>query len=317
MTTPNGQTTSIVESPDTIFRKMVLSYKDQFRKALPKHLTADRFIRIVLTALTKTPKLTQCSDTSFMTCLLDLSQLGLEPDGRKAHLIPYGGECKLVIDYKGYVDLAYRSSMVTGIHADVVGANDVFEYQHGTESFLRHIPALGERGEIVAVYAIAKLKDGGSVFEVMGVKEVEGIRDRSEGWKAYKSGKIKSSTWGTDENEMRKKTAFRRLSKWIPMTPEFMEAQDKDFDSPDFTPAAAPDPASLMPRELPAPAADAPPAAPRISETQAADFRAYVTGNGYTEAEAVAKIGKPIAELTPDEHHAAIAQFPEKPKARR
>jgi len=296
---------------DKVLRDMVLGYREQFRKALPKHLPADRFMRIVLTAVTKTPKLLQCTDASFMTCLLDLAQLGLEPDGRKAHLIPYGTECKLVIDYKGYVDLAYRSSMVAGIHADVVGENDVFEYQHGTESYLKHRPALGDRGKIVAAYAVAQLKDGGAPFEVMGVDEVEAIRDRSQGWKAFKSGAVKSSTWGTDENEMRKKTAFRRLSKWLPLTAEFMEAMDKDFDAPNFADRPVIDTESLMPKEIAAtPAVDV----NAISATQAADFKAYVTGNGYKVEDVAATLGKAIEALTPAELNDAIKKFPEKAK---
>lgn len=314
MTTPAQNLPTKPQTDD--IRAIVASYKDQFKKALPKHLPPDRFIRIALTALTKTPKLMNCTVSSLMTCLLDLSQLGLEADGRKAHLIPYGTECKVVIDYKGYVDLAYRSSMIANIHADVVCENDKFEYQHGTESFLTHRPALGERGAVIAAYAVVKLKDGGSPFEVMSASEVLAIRDRSQGWKAYKSGAVKSSTWQTDESEMMKKTAFRRLSKWLPLTAEFMEAIEKDFDAPDFNDRPVIDTESLMPREIGAPQ-QAAPSANVISEGQAADFRAYVTGNGYKVEEVEKILGKPIYQLTKDEHEAAISKFPEKPRAAR
>lgn len=310
--------TATSKTPDTLVRELIVSQKTSFKTALPKHLTVDRFVRIALTAITKTPKLANCSQASLMSCLLDLSQLGLEPDGRKAHLIPYGQECKLVIDYKGYVDLAYRSSMIGNIHADVVCEKDFFEYQHGTDAFLKHRPALGERGKVIAGYAVAKIKGGDSPFEVMGIEEIYAIRDRSQGWKAFKAGTVKSSTWGTDENEMSKKTAFRRLSKWLPLTSEFMEAIDKDFDNPDFTTAGPviDVSASLMPRELPGALntdAGDPPADPdRISEMQAADFRAYVTGNGYTVEDAEKALGKKFSELTKAEHEAAIAKFPQK-----
>ena len=62
--------------------------KEQFALSLPKHLSPERFARIAITALTRTPKLQQCSKESVMKCLLDLSAIGLEPDGRHAHLIP-------------------------------------------------------------------------------------------------------------------------------------------------------------------------------------------------------------------------------------
>ena len=40
--------------------------KQQFALALPKHLSADRFSRVAITALTRTPKLQDCTPESFM-----------------------------------------------------------------------------------------------------------------------------------------------------------------------------------------------------------------------------------------------------------
>src|ERR1051326_6456109 len=99
----------------------VLITGEQFKlavaQALPKHLTPDRFIPTALTAMTRTPKLAECDQASFFAALMTLSQLGLEPDGRRAHLIPFENrkrgvvECQLIIDYKGLVELAYRSGV--------------------------------------------------------------------------------------------------------------------------------------------------------------------------------------------------------------
>ena len=58
--------------------------------------------------------------------------------------------------------------------------------------------------------------------EVMTTEEVERIRARS---KAGKEG-----PWVTDWNEMAKKTVFRRLSKWLPLSAEYRDAVDKDDD---------------------------------------------------------------------------------------
>jgi recombination protein RecT len=102
---------SIIASP---------AMQQQFAAALPKHLSPERFGRIAITALSRTPKLRECTQESVFKCLLDLSAMGLEPDARHAHLIPYGKECTLVIDYKGLVALVRRSGEVAKIHADVV-----------------------------------------------------------------------------------------------------------------------------------------------------------------------------------------------------
>lgn len=200
------------------------SLKKQFALALPKHLKPDRFIRIAITAMNKNPKLLQCTKASLLSCLMDLSQLGLEPDNRKAHLIPYGDKCTLIIDYKGLVDLARRSGEIADVHADVVYQNDEFTYSFGNEGKLIHKPSLKSRGEPIAAYSFVRLKDGSSSYEVMNVEEIEAIHDRS---KAGSSG-----PWVTDWAEMAKKTVFRRHSKWLPVSSEFQEAAEKDYDVP-------------------------------------------------------------------------------------
>jgi recombination protein RecT len=202
---------------------------DQIAKALPSHMSADRMARIATTALAKTPKLAECTPTSFFRCLLDLSSWGLEPDGRRAHLIPYGSECTLILDYKGIVELAYRSGWVTKIHCDVVREGDVFRYSLGTVS--EHVPfdyrfdidKPSMAGEIIAAYCIIQLKEGAQKHEVMSRQEINSIRDRS---KASRSG-----PWVTDFSEMAKKTVFRRASKWIPLSSEMHEAYREDGDN--------------------------------------------------------------------------------------
>jgi len=53
----------------------------QIQRALPTHMTADRMARVATTALTRVPKLLDCTVESFMKCMMDLSAAGLEPDG--------------------------------------------------------------------------------------------------------------------------------------------------------------------------------------------------------------------------------------------
>lgn len=209
------------------------AFKDAVTKALPRHMTPDRFIRVALTAMNRTPKLRDCTQSSFLNALLSLSQLGLEPDGRRAHLIPYENrklgvtECQLIVDWKGLSELIYRSGIVSTLHADVVRRGDLFDYSMGV--LARHTPAYlradapVEAGEIYAVYAMATMKDGSQKTEVMSRDEVEAIRKRS---RAGQSG-----PWVSDWNEMAKKTAFRRLSKWLPLSPELRQAVEVDDDA--------------------------------------------------------------------------------------
>lgn len=213
------------------------AFKQAVSSALPKHLTADRFCRVAATALMRVPKLAQCDQASFFNCLLTLSQYGLEPDGRNAHLIPFENrragitECQLIIDYKGLVELAMRSGLIARIHADVVCINDVFEYNMG--NITEHkIDLKNDRGEVYAAYAIVTFKDGTTKCEVMSYREIESIRNRS------RSGQ--NGPWVTDWKEMAKKSCFRRLSKWISISAEFRDAVDADDDVIEATVASQP-----------------------------------------------------------------------------
>lgn len=210
------------------------SFATEVAKVLPAVCTPQRFTRVALTTLTRTPKLAQCDQASFFRCLFDLAQWGLEPDGRRAHLIPFENrkrgvtECQLIIDYKGLVELVYRSGVVSSIHADVVRRGDVFTYNLGEIS--QHVPWFlridddkpKAAGEVYAAYARCVLKDGATKTEVLSHDEIDGIRKRS---RAGQSG-----PWVSDWAEMAKKTAFRRLSKWLPLSAEVRDVMDRDDD---------------------------------------------------------------------------------------
>lgn len=196
----------------------------QFAMALPSICTPERFIRVALTTINKTPKLAQCSQTSLLGCLMDCASLGIEPDGRRAYLIPYGNNATLIIGYQGLMELARRTGEVSLWKAELVCDKDEFTYENGT---VQHkINWREPRGDVYAVYSIVKFKDGTIDYEVMQMHEIEAIRDRS---KAGKQG-----PWATDFHEMAKKTVIRRQAKRMPMSSEFRDALDKDHDAPDF-----------------------------------------------------------------------------------
>jgi len=245
-----------VAKPTATVKELIegAAFKQQIAKALPKHLKPDRFVRIALTALMRTPKLAQCDQASLFNCLLTLSQLGIEPDGRRAHLIPFENrkrgitECQLIIDYKGLVELAMRSGMVANIHADVVCENDVFKYDRGAIT-AHEIDFRKERGAVYAVYAICKFKDGTEKTEVMSRIDCLKIRDNSPAWKFAQE---KATTvWGSYENEMLKKTVFRRLSKWLTLSPEYRDAVEIDDKTDSIDVSFTERTPVSMPKELP------------------------------------------------------------------
>ncbi|EDW4164247.1 recombination protein RecT, partial [Salmonella enterica subsp. enterica] len=68
------------------------SMKEQLAAALPRHMTAERMIRIATTEIRKVPALGDCDTMSFVSAIVQCSQLGLEPGGALGHayLLPFG-----------------------------------------------------------------------------------------------------------------------------------------------------------------------------------------------------------------------------------
>lgn len=245
-------------------RDFINSYKGQFAMALPKLLTPDRFIRVALTCVNKNPKLAGCTQDSLLACLLDCAALGIEPDGRRAHLIPYGDKCTLIIDYKGIAELVRRSGEVSTLHCGIVYPSDDFDYAFGTGQFLKHKPTIQAREKDekpMCVYSYVKLKDGQEDFDVMSIDDVERVRKRS---RASSNG-----PWVTDFDEMAKKTVFRRHSKWLPLSPELRDKIEKDDDAlTEQERFAAAKPVSGIEFGDALPAGDIPPGDPAESEPE-------------------------------------------------
>lgn len=209
-------------------------YENQIAKALPDVLTPERFSRMVLTAITKTPKLGECTPQSFIGSMLTAAQLGLEPNTPlgQAYLIPYGNSCQFQIGYKGLLELAHRSGEIKTLEARCVYENDEFNIEYGLNPNLIHKPTFVNRGELIGVYAVYHTVNGGYAFEFMSKEEIETHRNQYS--KSYKD---KNSAWQTDFESMAKKTVIKRLLKYAPLKTEFVRAISSDEKSQtiDFT----------------------------------------------------------------------------------
>lgn len=201
--------------------------KGEIARCLPKHLDPERMARIAMTELRKTPKLQECEPMSFIAAIMQASQLGLEPGILgSCYLIPFYNskagkmECQFMPGYRGFLDLARRSGQIISLVARSVYENDEFSYEFGLKENIVHKPSLNDRGELVAVYAVALFKDGGHQFDIMSVSEIEKIRATSKS-KDF-------GPWVTNFDEMAKKTVVRRLFKWLPCSVEMQKAVSLD-----------------------------------------------------------------------------------------
>ncbi|WP_411815696.1 recombinase RecT [Gordonia sp. SND2] len=201
--------------------QLIDQMKPEIARALPKHMNPDRMARIATTVLRQTPALARCTPESFLGALMTASQLGLEPGPLgEAYLVPYGRDVTFIPGYRGLVKLAWQSGKLASFNAHIVYENDQFDYEYGLAPTLSHKPAMKDRGQPVAAYAAAVFKDGGNVFEVMSVDDIEAIRRRS---KASNNG-----PWKTDWAAMARKTVTKQLAKWMPLSPEFADAVVRD-----------------------------------------------------------------------------------------
>jgi recombination protein RecT len=185
-----------------------------------------------MTALRSTPHLAECTPDTFMGCVLQTAQLGLEvntPLGH-AYLIPRrnnkrGGiyECTLIIGYQGQIELAMRSGRIDQIFAHVVREGDDFDYELGLEPKLRHRPSEDpdrEQRPITHAYAVARVKDASPTFRVLTAAQIQARMARSS---AASSGR--TSPWETDPEAMCCKSAVRALWPWLPKSPEMARAE--------------------------------------------------------------------------------------------
>lgn len=192
--------------------------KDSIAQLVPKHLTPERLMKVAVNCVAKTPSLQACSPTSLLQCVLVAAELGLEPGGALGHmyLVPFKGTCTAIIGYRGLIELARRSGQLKSVRAVVVYAKENFKVVEGLHFDILHERSLSdERGELAHVYAVAELMDGSIQFEVMTRAQVDAVRARSA------SGQ--KGPWVTDYEEMAKKTVFRRLAKWLPLSSERWE----------------------------------------------------------------------------------------------
>lgn len=259
----------VAPAPTTItpieeFRRSVNTdaMRQEFKSALPDHISIDKFLRVLVTAAQMNPELLAADRQSLYSAAMFAAQDGLMPDGKEAVINIYNTnvgtkdapkwvkKCKYGAMIYGILKKVRNSGELSSIHADVVYEKDKFDHfvdQDGPH--LIHRPSLGEdRGKPVQTYAVAKTKDGGVYIEVMSEKQVDDVRKVS---KSKDSG-----PWAGDfKDEMRKKSVLRRLSKRLPMSTDIETLMHRDDDDHDFDQPQAPAPTTAAPVTEPKPEA--------------------------------------------------------------
>lgn len=196
--------------------------KPQFTELVDEK-TFTKEVSFAMQHLGKNNYLNSSTTESKLKAVLNVAQVGLtlNPILKLAYLVPRreGSNvvCCLEPSYQGLVKLITDTGSAQNVYAHVVYEGDEFEEILGTSTELIHKPKRQSK-LVTHVYAVAILHNGAKQVEVMTDAEVQEIKEKSESYKAFKSGRIKSCIWEDHYGEMCRKTVIRRLCKYLPKT---------------------------------------------------------------------------------------------------
>ena len=218
---------STVPKEARTIQDLIAAQKPAIRQIVGSAEMAERIARVALTEWRRNPALGECDPYSFLGALMQSAQLGLEvgPLGL-FYLVPFNKQVVGIVGYKGFCDLAYRSGMVKDIRARLVYEGEPFKEYGGSSPRLVHEiqPQDDSAVGIVAAYALARLKTGGTVWSVIGPREWERAR------KASPLGSKGRGLWHDHFPEAVRKTAIRRLASGgeLPLSPPMVQAMAQD-----------------------------------------------------------------------------------------
>lgn len=182
-------------------------------RTLPSHISAERFERAAMVAVQRNPDLLAKADRrSLFLSLQRAAQDGLLPDGREGAIVLFGTQAQWMPMVAGLMKLARNSGEIASINAHVAYEGEKFLVVLGDDERIEHERnmTLADEAKPIACYAVARLKDGEIIREVMTWKQIQKVREVS---RAKNSG-----PWVQWTDEMAKKTAIRRLAKRLPLS---------------------------------------------------------------------------------------------------
>ncbi len=216
----NPNALAIIERRKAEVEDKLAGVRSELIAILGPTIDSDRWLSVASDAVLSNSAILQCEPLSIIVALRTAARYGLEPVGELGEgcLVPYKGQAQFQAMYRGLKKLARNSGDVGQMDAQMVYSNDTFDWQIGTEGFVRHVPAW-VRGDRLGAYAWARiLSDSSLQIEPMPLEEVERVRSVSKQYQYAEKDRTFDSLWHTWPDEMAKKTAFRRLLKKLPLS---------------------------------------------------------------------------------------------------
>lgn len=268
-------------------RQLLVKSEQQLIQALPRHIDKARMFRVYMTALQTTRGIADCEPISVLGAVFQSAQFGLSLDTilGEAFIIPRWNSkrgcfvAQFQMGYKGFIKLMRNADTdLRDVFAHVVHENDDFDWELGMKPTIKkHKPAMKNRGELVAAYAVGVWKDDYQRFEIVLGDEIEVIKQSSDSYKrAVEKGG--DSPWISHEPAMWRKTAMIRFGNRMPLSgdSELAKAMTQEsIDGASFMQAGGNVNTVVVPPELPTePPTELPPASSAVdpvADTKRAD----------------------------------------------
>ena len=210
---------------------------------------SQRFISSVVSAVQTNPQLAECTNASILSAALLGQSLNLpqSPQLSYFYIVPYNNKKKIKdekgretevtvkegvfqLGYRGYIQLAMRSGQYQKIHAVEIKEGELKSYNPITDEFeFEPITNYEERQKkpVAGYYGFFILNNGSKKELYWDKARMEAHAKKYSA--AYRKG-WSSSFWGSDFDEMAKKTIIRQLiSKWGIMSVEMEQGYVHDM----------------------------------------------------------------------------------------
>ena len=175
-TKPNAERgLSVQQQKAANITKAVEDRSAMLLQVMPKGMDPDRFVRTTLIAISRDPKLLECTTKSLVTSIFEAAECGIDPTGSlgRGYLVPLRNNKKGVVEanfwigYPGLIELAMRSNKVSKVWSRAVFKGDHYKVLYGTRDEIVHKPGPGDviASNLTNVYACVQYKDGAVDFE--------------------------------------------------------------------------------------------------------------------------------------------------------
>lgn len=218
----NTQVAEVQRPPIMVLRERFEARRTELKNSLPGDISVDAFIRAAMTGAQLNPEILGCTWQSIWDACLRACRDGLLPDGVEGAIVPYKSKASWIAMYQGQLRRFRRSGQFKWVTANVVRAGELFEhYIDENGEHIKHVPGDDINAPLERVYAMATTKDGGLFVAVLPIAEAQKMRAMSRTTRD-------DAPWKMWPEEMYKKTALRRLSKYLPSARDIIGDDDDE-----------------------------------------------------------------------------------------